>query len=519
MTKKLTVHRHDGEVMELVPTAGLNIAQTLFLNGAFQGVPLCSGMGRCGLCKVRFESSPPEPRREELQKFTATEIESGWRLSCLHQTVEASIHLPKPERVVPRVAEKFSKELPENLALAVDLGTTGLHWAFTLDGETVKSGQELNPQIGLGSEVMSRLAFAAKPEQCKILSELVTDRLKAIISDTAQVREMVISGNPSMTSILAQDDVQGLSRAPYSLPDKGGKKVSLDATLPEAYIPPHLAPFVGADITSGIVALNFAETKIQPPYLFADLGTNGEFVLCLSENEYIVSSVPMGPALEGVGMSNGRTAGPGAVSAFTLTPLGLSPSVIKAEEVEQNPKPGITGTGYLSLCAILLKSGVLTSEGLFSSGSTPFAAKLANRLTEINGTPVLDLGHEGLTLPAPDVEEILKVKAAFNLAMSALLNKAGLAPSDLKELILGGAMGQHVNINDLVTTGFIPAGSAAITRAAGNTSLEGAKILTHNQEAREFAAKLPGLSRVLELAGSDDFGTKYLERMIFKYVY
>ncbi|TIH15575.1 DUF4445 domain-containing protein [Marinifilum sp. JC120] len=519
MTTSITVHCHDKKNMEIAPTAGLNMAQTLFLNGAFKGVPLCSGMGRCGLCKVKFESAPPEPRKEELQKFSATEIKSGWRLSCLHPAAPATIFLPEPERIVPRVSDKFSRELPDNMALAVDLGTTGMHWAFTLGDETVKSGQELNPQMGLGSEVMSRLAFAAKPEQRKILSELVTRRLNEIIAETNQVKELVISGNPSMTSILAQDDVEGLSRAPYSLPSKGGQRVKLDANLPEAYIPPHLAPFVGADITAGIVALNFSEPKAQPPYLFADLGTNGEFVLCLSENEYIISSVPMGPALEGVGMSNGRTAGPGAVSAFTLTPLGLSPSIIKADRQEQNRKPGITGTGYLSLCALLLKSGVLTREGQFGMGNTPLAAKLADKLTEINGTPVLDLGHEGLTLPAPDVEEILKVKAAFNLAMSALLNEAGLAPSDLKELILGGAMGQHVNRNDLVTTGFIPAESGAITRAAGNTSLAGAKILTYNKKARDFAASLPSRSKVLELAGSNDFGDKYLARIIFKYVY
>lgn len=520
METSLTVHCHDGKIMEIAPANGLNMAQTLFLNGAFQNVPLCSGMGRCGLCKVKFESTPPEPRKEELQKLSSAEIKSGWRLSCLHPATAAKIFLPEPERVVPKISNNFSRNLPKDMALAVDLGTTGMHWAFIFGETIVKSGQELNPQIGLGSEVMSRLAFAAKPEQRKILSKLVTERLKTIIAGIA-VTELTVSGNPSMTSILTQDDVEGLSHAPYSLPDKGGKRVKLDAKLPKAYIPPHLAPFVGADITAGIVALNFSDPKAQPPYLFADLGTNGEFVLCLSEKEYIVSSVPMGPALEGVGMSNGRTAGPGAVSAFTLTPLGLTPSVIKTEkpEQEQNRKPGITGTGYLSLCSLLLKSGVLTHEGQFGPGKTPFAAKLASGLTETNGTPVLDLGHEGLTLPASDVEEILKVKAAFNLAMSALLNKAELAPSDLKEIILGGAIGRHVNINDLVTTGFIPAESEAITRAAGNTSLKGATILTHNKKSRDFAASLPARSTILELAGSNDFGQKYLERINFKYVY
>ncbi len=523
MNTSLIVRCHDDKIMELTPSSELNLAQLLFLNGAFQGVPLCSGMGRCGLCKIKFESTPPAARKEELRKFSREEITAGWRLSCLHQAQQARVYLPEPERVVPRVSDRFSSSLPGKMKLAVDLGTTGLHWAFTVNGEVVKSGQELNPQIGLGSEVMSRLAFAVIPEQCSTLSGLVTDRLKQIIAETGPVKEMVIAGNPSMTSILAGLDVSGLSRAPYSLPDQGGEVISLDTELPQAYIPAHLAPFVGADITAGIVALNFADDKPQYPYLFADLGTNGEFVLAIDEHRYIVSSVPMGPALEGVGLSNGRTAGPGAINAFTLTPLGLSASFIKEEgnsSFDSAELPGITGTGYLSLCSLLLKAGVLTKEGQFASGNTPFAAKLARNITEINGTPALELGvREKMMLPATDIEEILKVKAAFNLAMSALLNEAGLAPSDLKQLILGGAMGQHVNIHDLVMTGFIPAESAGITRATGNTSLAGAIILSNNENSRDFASSLPSCSSVLELAGKGDFGQKYLERMIFQYVY
>lgn len=524
MKEQLTVHLPDGNVMHLAPSADLTLAQLLFLNGAFQGVPLCSGMGRCGLCRIRFQSEAPEARKEELQKFSADEIEAGWRLSCLHKAGAATVFLPHPERVVPRVSGNFLETIPEQLRqtseldLAVDLGTTGLCWAFIRNGEVVKSGHELNPQIGLGSEVMSRLAFASAADQCAVLSRMVTERLKAIITETGPVREMVIAGNPSMTSILSCRNVQGLCHAPYSLPDPGGNLISLDTELPQAYIPAHLAPFVGADITAGIVALNFSGEKPAYPYLLADLGTNGEFVLALAEDEYLVSSVPMGPALEGVGLSNGRTAGPGAINSFTLSPLGLIASFI--EEEDESSLPGITGTGYLALCSLLLKAGVLTREGLFAPGNTPFAARLARNLTEVKGTPALDLGlRKGLMLPATDVEEILKVKAAFNLAMSALLNEAGLEPSDLRELILGGAMGRHVNINDLVSTGFIPAETAGITRAAGNTSLAGAIIMTNNQNSRDFASSLPGHSRVLELAGKHDFGQKYLARMIFQYVY
>ncbi len=518
MKNNLTVNVHDGTVLELTPSTELNLAQLLFLNGAFNGVPLCSGMGRCALCKVRFDSDAPTPLKEELKKFSSDEIESGYRLSCLHKANAGTVYLPQPERVVPKISGKFASGIPDNLSLAVDLGTTGMHWAFTLNGEIVTSGQELNPQIGLGSEVMSRLAFAQNPEHCKILSDLVTSRLAEIIEQTAPAKDMVITGNPSMISILAEDNVEGLSRAPYSLPSPGDEILSLNHNLPKAYVPAHLAPFVGADITAGIVSLNFSDAVPEPPYLFADLGTNGEFVLCLSPDEYIVSSVPMGPALEGVGLSNGRTAGPGAISSFTLTPTGLSPSLIS--EPDSRTTPGITGTGYLSLCSILLKSGVLTREGQFSNGNTPFAARLAQKITELHGSPALNLGlNSELLLPASDIEEILKVKAAFNLATTALLDQADMRPSSLNSLILGGAMGQHVNINDLVTTGFIPAETGPITRAAGNTSLAGAVILTNNKNARDFASNLPSLTTVLELAGEQDFGQKYLERMIFQYVY
>ncbi|WP_291328667.1 ASKHA domain-containing protein [Desulfovibrio sp. UCD-KL4C] len=522
MQNILTIKVHDGTVLELTPSSELNLAQLLFLNGAFTGVPLCSGMGRCGLCKVQFESNAPTPLKEDLKKFSATEIESGWRLSCLHKACSATVYLPEPERVVPKISGniigKFASNLPENLCLAVDLGTTGMQWAFTVNGEIISSGQELNPQIGLGSEVMSRLAFAQKPKQCKILSNLITKRLTSIIEQTGPVKEMVIAGNPSMMSILAQENIEGLSSAPYSLPSGGGEITSLGKNLPDTYVPNHLAPFVGADITAGLVALKFSTNIPEPPYLFADLGTNGEFVLCLSQDEYIVSSVPMGPALEGVGLTNGRTAGPGAISSFTLTPAGLSPSFIS--EPDKTTAPGITGTGYLSICSLLLKSGVLTREGQFSTGNTPFAARLARNITQHKGSPALDLGlNTELLLLASDIEEILKVKAAFNLAMTALLDKAGLSPSSLNSLILGGAMGQHVNINDLVTTGFIPAETGPITRAAGNTSLAGAVILTNNKNARDFASSLPVLTSVLELAGGEDFGQKFLERMIFQYVY
>ncbi|WP_027180169.1 ASKHA domain-containing protein [Maridesulfovibrio bastinii] len=517
MTDKIIVKAHDGTRLELKPDSSTNLARLLFLNGAFKNVPLCSGMGRCGLCKVRFDTNAPHTQKEERLKLSPEEQEQGWRFSCLHEASAAEIFIPKPKKTVPPQQITIRKKSDSAVKLAIDLGTTSLCWAILENGEVLSSGKELNPQTGLGSEVMSRLAFAAKAENKAILAKLVKDRIREIISDTGStVDEMVISGNPTMACILTEENLEGLSKAPYALPDKGGNTVVLDEQLPPAYMPTHLAPFVGADITAGMAYLEFRSEKPEPPYLLADLGTNGEFVLCMDENKFLATSVPMGPALEGLGLSCGMTAGPGAISSFSISPSGLMPHF--AEPPQEEKEAGITGTGYLSLCAVLMKSGVLDFKGSFAEGKTPLASKLSRNIMSLNGSPTLVLGKD-MMLTAADIEEILKVKAAFNLAASTLLNSAELAPSSLKSIFLAGAMGQYVNVNDLITTGFLPSETAGLTKAVGNTSLEGSKILAVSPKARDYVESLPTMTSVINLAGGETFGLKFLERMIFKYVY
>lgn len=270
---------------------------------------------------------------------------------------------------------------------------------------------------------------------------------------------------------------------------------------------------MGADLSAGLTAIEY-NAEPTYPFLLADLGTNGEFILVLSPDERLCASVPMGPALEGVGLSFGRTAGPGAITGFTLTPKGLEP---KYFNTQRQGRPGMTGTGYLSLTAILLRHGVLDETGHFAEGSTPLAAKLAANVTTMNDEPTFRIA-EDLHLPASDVEEILKVKAAFNLAMSTLVKKAGFGPSALATIYLAGALGEHVSLDDLETIGFLPPMSKNRVVKAGNTSLKGTERLVTDTNARTFVETLPHTITALDLAGDKTFGDQYLKRMRFTYV-
>ena len=528
---RIRAHTRNAGVLDLAPAPDKPLSRILFLAGAWPDVPLCAGLGRCGLCRVRYLSAPPEAKGPEVRRLGAEAVSQGWRLSCLHPAAACELELPPPARAGLRSMHVLETEKTGlKLSLAVDLGTTSISWE-ALDGpDTAAQGGELNPQIGLGGEVLSRLALATEPGGLDLLQGLVLDRLSALCSTLGRelgrpVERLGVAANPAMTAILLGLDAPGLRAAPYRLDYAGGEDRELPG-LPPVRIPPMLAPFVGGDLSAGLAALRFgpqdADTPLKPPYLLADLGTNGELVLALSENEFLLASVPMGPALEGVGLSCGRTAGPGAAVAFRLAPSGPLPEYLDRPP-DADDSPGMSGTGAISLVGLLLRNKILTEQGAFASGGdpSPLAARLAAHVVrderETRFTLDPGQGHGELALTAADVEELLKVKAAFHLALDRLLDAAGLTHQDLDSVRLAGALGGHVNTTDLETLGFLPPGLGQRTVKAGNTSLAGMRLLLQNPDAWAWTLELPGRCRVLDLAEAPGFQSDYLQRMRFSH--
>ena len=486
---------------------GLTLAQHLYLAGAFQAKSLCSGAGRCGLCQARFLSLAPAPLPEELERIGPHRLEEGWRLTCRRMPVPDSL-----VEVALASQDKVLAPLPApcpDAFLGIDLGTTSIHWRFTLGGQ-VLGGSFPNPQLGAGSEVMSRLALARSPKGAARLRQAVASVVRGVVAGLPCLPETVcLAGNTCMTYLALGMDVSGLAAAPYHLDWPGNEFASLDAHLPEVYIPPLVAPFVGADVTAGLAALEFSIDKPRPPFLLADLGTNGEFALVLPEGRVLVASVPMGPALEGVGMAQGMLAGPHAAVSFTLSPGGLAPVPYGGKSGRLR---GVSGTGYVSLLAKLRFLGVLSETGQFvREPSSPLAARVLTGLGESGGEPRLDAG--GVELYASDVEALLKVKAAFETAVRILLAEAQLSYSGLSAVLLAGALGEHVQATDLEVLGFFPPGSVSRVRCVGNTSLTGACLAAARDDVRRWLADLPGRTRLVEVLAVPDFQRMYLDSM------
>lgn len=518
----IIVH-HSKKTITLPHKASANsLAETIFLHGLWAGVPLCSGLGKCGLCKVRFLENAPLPHQEEEKRFSPAELEQGWRLACLHPSAPCTIALAPP-RQRATVHERIA-DIHGDFILAVDLGTTSIQATALVDDTVALRQTSLNPQTGLGSEVMSRLARATDPKRAKQLQHLVISALEeyvAVAEKTLQgkCKGLGISGNSAMTYILLGLDTASLATAPCTLSFTGNETRTIAPTLPAAYFPPLYAPFVGADISAGLAAIH-CDSEEKFPNLLADLGTNGEFILSLSPTERVCASVPMGPALEGIGLHHGQTASPGVIYGFAASPGGIAPRRIVGESAPStatSPLNAMTGTGYLSLTALLYANGVLDEQGLFQSGCTPLGSKLKKRRTMLKNEPAFAV-TPNLIVPASDIEEILKVKAAFNLAVSTLLSAANLQPHDLAAIYIAGAMGEHVLLEDLETLGFFPPGVRSIMVKAGNTSLRGTELILTQPKVRLWLEKTPESMRVLDLASTTSFGRQYMERMRFTYV-
>ena len=240
------------------------------------------------------------------------------------------------------------------------------------------------------------------------------------------------------------------------------------------------------------------------------MGTTGEFGLDLDKERSFIASVPLGPSLEGIGLRYGGVADTGSISGFRLGPFGLSPVVIGNTEPKR-----ICGTGYLSLLAALLRTGFLDATGRLASASvSPLAARLL-------GT--VERGAAGWSLPLPggmelagaDVEEILKVKAAFSLALESLLAASGLESRALARVCLGGELGEHMPETALERLGFLPQGLQARTVAEGNTSLRGAALLLTRPELRERLVRWSSGCTLVDLAARPDFTALYMRHMVF----
>jgi uncharacterized 2Fe-2S/4Fe-4S cluster protein (DUF4445 family) len=419
-------------------------------------------------------------------------------------------------------------------AIAFDLGTTTVV-ATLLDlstGTPVAVASMLSKQQPFGADVISRISSVMLNQEAldrltglaqQTLNELAADVCAQAHVDPADVYEVALAGNATMTHLVLGIDPEPLGVAPFILsarllPEVRAADLGL-AVHPRAraVLFPAFGAYVGGDITAGLLASGM--DRDRRTRLFIDIGTNCEIVLG-DADWLLATAAPAGPAFEGASIRCGMRAAEGAIEGVTMTGDGLELKVIGDTE-----PAGLCGSGLVDAVAGLAAVGLLDRSGRFAAEEEAAARApgLAGRLARLGDERVFVLHWRGepgdvarsVYLSQRDVRELQFAKAAIATGWKILLAEAGLAESDIQQVLLAGSFGSYLSPASAIRLGLVPTLPVLRVISAGNVAGEGAKMALLS--VRERAAALSLLEEVsyVELSDRPDFNDAFVAELPF----
>jgi uncharacterized 2Fe-2S/4Fe-4S cluster protein (DUF4445 family) len=331
------------------------------------------------------------------------------------------------------------------------------------------------------------------------------------------VYEVVYSGNTTMLHLAVGVDPEPLGRYPYTPPLTGGcyepaEKHGLSVSpRGRIYLPPVVSAYVGADITSGILAARLFEA--EGTTLFMDVGTNGEMVVARG-GRLSATSTAAGPAFEGMNIECGMRAAEGAIEIVEIGEDGAA----SVKTIGDAPPVGICGSGLLDAVGELARTGLVGANGRFAkpgaaaadgaSGADASAAHAATPTDRIEKDERGKLRYrlaEGVVLTQKDVRQVQLAKGAIRAGIDLMLESLGLAVGDVERIQIAGSFGYHIRERSLFHIALLPREFAGEVEFVGNTSRAGAEIFLLHQGYRRKMEEAVSEVRVIELADDANF--------------
>lgn len=418
--------------------------------------------------------------------------------------------------------------------IAFDLGTTTVV-ATLLDlnaGTPLAVSSMLSKQQPHGADVISRISSVMlDPDNLGRLTQLAHSSLSQLAAevcenagvDPADVYEVALAGNATMTHLALGIDPEPLGVAPFILasrllPEVMASDLGLSVhPRARAVIFPAFGAYVGGDITAGLLATGMErDSRIR---LFIDVGTNCEIVLG-NRDWLLATAAPAGPAFEGAAIRCGMRAADRAIEVVTMTPDGLDLKVIG------DAKPaGLCGSGLVDAVASLVATGLLDHSGRLVSPeqAAAVAPGLAGRLTMIGDERVFVLawlGESGdaahsIYLTQRDIRELQFAKAAIATGWNELLIEAGLEASQISQVLLAGSFGSYLSPANAIRLGLVPKLPVTRVVSAGNVAGEGAKMALLSVRERAAALALIEEVRYVELSDRPGFNDRFVDQLAF----
>jgi len=405
-------------------------------------------------------------------------------------------------------------------AVAFDIGTTSV-WAELIDARTgavLGLASAYNPQIACGDDVISRIIYSQKPGGLERLQQMLVESLSRLIDellhkagiDKKAVSHVTAAGNTVMSHLLLGINPKYLREAPYvpavsSIPPLRAAEIGLPVGAAAGLLLlPCVASYVGGDIVAGVVASGMHEAEKLTLYM--DLGTNGEIVLG-NRDWLMTASCSAGPAFEGGGLSCGMRAMPGAIEGFSLR-ADFEPMVVT---IDRKPPVGICGSGAINVLAEFMEMGIISRNGKFDrglaggrvrQGSTGHEYVLVESAFSQTGADIV--------ITESDIDNIMRAKAAMFAGCHALIENASLSFGDIGQVIIAGAFGDYIDLENAIAIGLFPDIPRERYTFFGNGSLHGARLAACSRDHIKIAEATARRMTNIELSEDRSFMDKYI---------
>lgn len=486
----------------------------------------CGGMGTCGACLIRVVSGDfNPPSLAERQKILPDDLAKGMRLACqLRAQSDAELYLENP------APQSQWKSLNSDLlyqavcgnpavtkqiyGVAVDLGTTHIRLSLwnRQSGRRIASRFSINPQVAHGADILTRLdtqrlADADNRMICQEARKAIIDGVRDILSrDVGEISAIlqaigavVIVGNTVMLTLIcghSGDNLYELENWMHTIPcipqDLEAWRSAWRMPNADIGIVQPLAGFVGSDLLADLLATGITEQS--EPMLLADFGTNTEIALWDGQTLW-ATSVPGGPAFEGVGMRNGLPAEAGAISK-----VAWQDGQWLLQTIGQAPARGFCASGFIDAVAGLLEQKLLKPSGRFAE---PQGA----------GGYCLQHGNPYSAIYASDIDVFQRAKASTAAGMMQLLVLANLNIHDLKAVWICGSFGQHLDLNSAIRVGLLPPLVVSKIKLLPNASLAGCEKLLIEPDADDLLSKVVERAKVVNLGSIAEYEDRFIDHL------
>ena len=484
----------------------------------------------------RVQFTPPslsDPRSDDRRVMDALERMTGKsgfsatlpvirRLSLLAREADWRFTVILRDREI--VACCQGTESPKGIA--VDLGSTKIA-AYLMDltsGATLGSQARINPQIAFGEDILTRLGHAVRnPESASKLAQMAREAIDSMVKslatansiDLETIAEVCLVGNPVMTHLLLELPVEQLAKSPFisacskALDIPAGEIGLHVASGGYAHVFPGIGGYVGGDHAAMILACGFdRETECA---LGIDIGTNTEIVLCVpgEPNRLISGSCPSGPAFEGAHLKDGMRSTSGAIESVRITSAG-----VEIQTIDNAPPLGICGSAIVDIAAEFRRNGVINELGRFCSDH-PLVHQGDQGLEFLLASGSKTETGRDVVVTQKDIGEFQLAKGAILAGINTLLVAAEVGLEKVEKIIVAGAFGSHLNLENAVIAGMLPDLPLEKYTQVGNAAGTGAKMGLLSTKERHRIQNLAPAVEYLEFATFPGFNRLFAKAINF----